>query len=116
MARPSPVPPILRERPLSGATHLARATLVHTIEALEEALQVFGSHPHSIVGKAEMPLAVVLYVGLDKLCRERYGGTYAGVCYGVVREIAEDAVDKAAVAADDEVGRQAVYEGHVLFL
>lgn len=62
----------------SGATHLARATLVHTIEALEEALQVFGSHPHSIVGEAEMPLAVVLYVGLDELCRERYGGTYAG--------------------------------------
>ena len=61
----------------SGATHLTRATLVHPIEALEEALQVFGSHPHSIVGEAEMPLAVVLYVGLDELCRERYGGTYA---------------------------------------
>ena len=56
----------------SGATHLSRATLVHTIEALEEALQVFGSHPHSIVREAEMPLAVVLYVGLDELCRERY--------------------------------------------
>ena len=47
-----------------------------------------------------------------------YGGCLAAVeellndmQYDMVRDKFDD-----AVAADDEVGRQAVYEGHVLFL
>ena len=42
--------------PQTGASHLARTSLVHPIEALEEARKVLGGHTNTVVGKGECPL------------------------------------------------------------
>lgn len=108
----------------TGASHLARTALVHTIEALEEARQVLGRHTNAIVGKGECPLGrtvVVAYGRLNHACigtlsRKSYGGTFARIGNGVVGEIAEHAVEQTLIAPYHDVVGQKIVECHVLLL
>ena len=72
--------------PQSCAAHLAAAPLVYAVEPLEEARQMLGRHSYAVVAERELP-CVAAIGGAD--C---YRGAVAGVCYGVVGEVAEYAV------------------------
>lgn len=94
----------------SGSAKLARASLVDTVESLEQPSQVLGSHANPGVGKAEVVHAFVLAEA-----RHPDGDARAGIGDGVVGEVSEDGVDERVVALYFKVGLQLVFDGDVLF-
>lgn len=84
------------------SAHLAAASLVDTIEALEEAREVLGRYPYSIVAEDKRPVVGVALSG------ERDRRALAGIGNGVVGEIAEDTVKQRLTAFDDELAGQIV--------
>ena len=92
------------------ASKFAASTFVDTIESLKDTRQMFCRDSNAIVGESELPMGV--FVGM---C-QGYRGAVACVGYGVVGEIAEDAVDERRIGACHKRGGQLVVEMHLMFL
>ena len=92
------------------ASKFAASTLVDTIEPLEDTRQMLLRYSNAIVGEGELPMGVG--VGM---C-QGYRGSVARVGYGVVGEIAEDAMDERRIGACHKRGWQLVVEMHLMFL
>ena len=72
----------------TSAAEGAAAPVVDAVEALKDAGQVLRGDARAVVLEGEVP-TVGLLVG-----RDSYGCTFAGIAEGVVRQVAEDAIDE----------------------
>ena len=91
------------------ASKFAASTFVDTVESLKDTRQMFCWDSNAIVGESELPMGVG--VGMCK----GYRGSVARVGYGVVGEVAEDAMDERRVGASHKRGGQLVVEMHPMF-
>jgi hypothetical protein len=91
------------------ASEFAAPALVDTVEPLEDTRQMLLRYSNAIVGEGELPMGVG--VGMCK----GYRGAVARVGYGVVGEVAEDAMDERRVGASHKRGGQLVVEMHPMF-
>ena len=91
------------------ASEFAAPALVDTVEPLEDTRQMLLRYSNAIVGEGELPMGVG--VGMCK----GYRGAVARVGYGVVGEVAEDAMDERRVGASHKRGGQLVVEMHMMF-
>ena len=95
----------------TGATHLAAASLIYTIETLEKTGEMLGRNPLTIIAEDEMPLVALL------LGTQRHLTSFAGISDGIVGKIAEYAIEKTAVALHNNmlVGKK-ILESHLVRL
>ena len=90
------------------ASEFAASAFIDTVESLEDTRQMLLRYSNAIVGESELPMGVG--VGMCK----GYRGAVARVGYGVVGEIAEDAVDKRHVAVGHKRRWQLAVEMHTM--
>ena len=81
----------------TGATHLAAASLIYPIETLKKTGEMLGRNTLTVITEDEMPLIALL------LGTQRYLTPFAGISYGIVGKITEDAINQTLVTLDDYI-------------
>ena len=85
--------------PKARAALLARAGLVHAIEALEDSFKGFRRYPRAVILDEDLHLAAVLGAAANG-----HGAFGAAVLDGVIHQVAQHLFQPVSVGADGQVG------------
>ena len=85
----------------AGTAQFARTPFVYAVEALKQAVQMFGGYAYTCVGKAEI-IEILVFAEAGDV--DAYVGARIG--YGIVHQIAEDRVEQRIVATQLYLGLQ----------